>query len=91
MDMVLSQMDIDEPSAKVDEDTEMGDIAPQGVQKQGKQKKDKKEKKQGKDKKEKKSGSRQDDAVESKKRKHVEVNGVVRAEGKKKKKKSSVE
>lgn len=93
MDTALSRMDVDDPSAKVDEDTEMGDVAPQAIQKQEKQKKDKKEKEKrdGKDK-EKKSRSHQNGEVELTKRKHIEVNDLVGTEGKKKKKtKSSVE
>jgi nucleolar protein 56 len=86
MDTVLSQMEIDAPSAEVDKDVEMDDdAAPQTVQKQEKQKKEKK-------KKEKKSKSNGvDNALEPKKRKHVEANGDVANEGKKKKKKSTSE
>lgn len=87
MDTVLSQMDIDDPSANVDKDTEMGDVAPRAVQKQEKQKKDRTEKKEKKDKKGKSHDN--DDTVEPKKRKHGEVNGDVATEGKKKKKKKS--
>lgn len=93
MDTVLSQMDIEKPSAQVDTDIEMGDVAPREVQKQEKQKKDKKDGKEKKDKKDKKkdkkSKSPKDDAVEVKKRKHMEVNGDVATDGKKKKKKKS--
>jgi nucleolar protein 56 len=93
MDTVLSQMDIDDPSANVDKDTEMGDVAPRAVQKQEKQKKDKTDRKEKKEKsekkKDKKTKSSNDDAVETRKRKHVEVNGAVASEGKKKKKKKS--
>jgi nucleolar protein 56 len=87
MDTVLRQMDIDDPSARVDKDTEMGDVAPRVVQKQDKQKKDKKEKKEKKEKKDKKSKSVGEDVAETKKRKHVEVNGDAATNGKKKKKK----
>lgn len=90
MDTVLSQMDIDDPSANVDKFTEMGDVAPRAVQKQEKQKKDKTEKKgKKKGEKDKKAKSREDDSLETKKRKHVEVNGDVGTDGKKKKKKKS--
>jgi nucleolar protein 56 len=95
MDTVLSQMDIDDPSANIDKDTEMGDVASGAAQKQEKQKKDKTDRKEKKEKtekkKEKKTKSSNDDAVEIKKRKHVEVNGAVASEGKKKKKKKSTD
>lgn len=96
MDTVLNQMNIDEPSAHLERNTEMGDLAPRAVQKQEKQnqdKKDKREKKAKKEKKdkkhEKKARSAEDGTVETKKRKHIEVNGDVATEGKKKKKKKS--
>lgn len=88
MDTVLGRMDIDDPSAAVDKDTEMGDIAPRAVQKQEKKQKDKKGVQDKKDKKDKKS-KLVDDALETKKRKNVEVNGDASTEGKKKKKKKS--
>ncbi len=90
MDTVLSQMDLDDPSANVKKDTETGDVAPRAVQKQEKQKKDTKDKKEGKDKKkDKKTKLGEDNVVETKKRKHIEVNGDVTTERKKKKKKKS--
>ncbi|MCJ1386593.1 snoRNP complex protein nop56 [Xylographa soralifera] len=74
MDSVLADIDVEDPTAHVDSDTEMADIAPRAVQKQEKQKKEKK-------KTPKKSG-RVDD--KQKKRKHGEANGET--DGKKKKK-----
>jgi nucleolar protein 56 len=83
MEKALSQMDIADPSADVDSDEEMGDVAPRAVQKQEKQKRDKKDKK----KKDKKVKALANGDVASKKRKHSELNGE--AGGKKKKKKKS--
>ena len=75
MDSVLADIDVEDPTAHIDSDTEMADIAPRTVQKQEKQKKDKKEK-----------ISNKSDVVndKEKKRKHDEVNGEM--DGKKKKK-----
>ena len=42
MDNVLEEIDVRDPTATVDEDAEMADVAPRAVQKQDKQKKDKK-------------------------------------------------
>jgi nucleolar protein 56 len=81
MDTALSRMDIDGPSADVDSDEDMADIAPRAVQKQEKQKKDKK-----KGKKDKKS---EEGTTDVKKRKHADVNGEVDGEKKKKKKKKT--
>ncbi|MCJ1459415.1 snoRNP complex protein nop56 [Mycoblastus sanguinarius] len=88
MDNVLADIDVDDPTAHVDGDQEMADVAPRAVQKQEKQNKDKKErKKEKKEKKEKKgvegtNGEKKkrkhsdvDGGVEGKKRKHGEVNG----------------
>lgn len=44
MDNVLADIKIDDPTAQVDHDVEMADIAPRAVHKQEKQKKDRKEK-----------------------------------------------
>ncbi|KAK3173625.1 snoRNP complex protein nop56 [Lepraria neglecta] len=79
MDSVLADIDVEDPTAKVDTDEDMADVAPRAVQKQEKQKKDKKEKK--KEKKEKKTQEEVTEGEKKKKRKHSEVNG----EGEKKK------
>ena len=79
MDSVLADIDVEDPTAKVDSDEDMADVAPRAVQKQEKQKKDKKEKK--KEKKEKKTQEEVTEGEKKKKRKHSEVNG----EGEKKK------
>ncbi|KAL8831581.1 MAG: hypothetical protein Q9191_000790 [Dirinaria sp. TL-2023a] len=98
MDHVLEEIDVQDPTATVDKDTEMADVAPRAVQKQEKQKKDKKKdkKKEKEEKREKKEKKK-----EKKKRKHDEVvdggggeiekkpelpNGEELAEEKKKKK-----
>ena len=78
MDNLLEDIDVEDPTAAVDKDTEMADVAPRAVQKQEKQKKDKKKEKKAK--REKEGG----DGEKKKKRKHVETNGEV--EGKKHKK-----
>lgn len=65
MDNVLADINIGDPTANVDRDVEMADIAPRAVQKQEKQKKDKKEKNSTKE-------GRED---KRKKRKHGEMNG----------------
>ncbi|CAD6564864.1 MAG: snoRNP complex protein nop56 [Alectoria sarmentosa] len=72
MDNVLADIDVEDPTADVDSDEEMADVAPRAVQKQEKQKKDKEEKKK-KEKKEKKEGGVE--GGKKKKRKHGEVNG----------------
>lgn len=77
MDNVLADIEVDDPTAHVDSDQDMADVAPRAVQKQEKQKKDKKEKKE-------KRVKNEDGANEKKKRKHSETNGEV--EGKKQKK-----
>ena len=84
METALSRMDIDGPSADLDGDEEMADIAPRAVQKQEKLKKDKK-----KEAKEKKSRKSEEGVSDDKKRKHTELNGEVDGEKKKKKKKKS--
>jgi nucleolar protein 56 len=86
MEAALSRMDIDGPSADLDSDEEMADVAPRAVQKQEKQKKDKK-----KEAKEKKSHKSEEGVSDDKKRKHTELNGEVDGEKKKKKKKSIAE
>ncbi|MCJ1415176.1 snoRNP complex protein nop56 [Xylographa parallela] len=75
MDSILADIDVEDPTAHIDSDIEMADIAPRAVQKQEKQKKDKKEKR-----------SNKSDVVDDKqkKRKHGEANGET--DGKKKKK-----
>lgn len=100
MDTVLSHMDVDRPTASVNGDSKKGPVAPEITHEQEKQVKDKtdelgrkdkmksKEKKEKK-KKEKKGISHDGEPVESKKRKHVEVNGDAATEVKKKKKKKS--
>ncbi|KAL9069934.1 MAG: hypothetical protein Q9161_005248 [Pseudevernia consocians] len=71
MDSVLADIDVADPSAGVDSDDDMADVAPRAVQKQEKQKKDKKEKR-----KERENKSEEGAAGEKKKkRKHGEVNG----------------
>ena len=72
MDSVLADIDVADPTANVDSDEEMADVAPRAVQKQEKQRRDKKEK--GKEKKESK-GERGLGEKKKKKRKHDEVNG----------------
>jgi nucleolar protein 56 len=84
METALSRMDIDGPSADLDSDEEMADVAPRAVQKQEKQKKDKK-----KEAKEKRSRKSEEGVGDEKKRKHAELNGEVDGEKKKKKKKKS--
>jgi nucleolar protein 56 len=79
METALSRMDIDGPSADLDSDEEMADIAPRAVQK-----KDKK-----KEAKEKRSRKSEEGVSDDKKRKHTELNGEVDGEKKKKKKKKS--
>jgi hypothetical protein len=78
-------MDIADPSADVDSDEEMGDVAPRAVQKQEKPKRDKKDKKRDK-----KAKALANGEVEGTKRKHSERNGEAGGE-KKKKKKSAIE
>ncbi|KAI9788328.1 MAG: snoRNP complex protein nop56 [Candelina submexicana] len=80
MDSVLADINVSDPTAGADSDTEMADIAPRAVQKQEKQKKDKKEKKS------KKSKVENLDKKE-KKRRHSEVDGEVEGKRKKKSKK----
>ncbi|MCJ1319747.1 snoRNP complex protein nop56 [Xylographa vitiligo] len=75
MDSVLADIDVEDPTAHIDSDTEMADIAPRAVQKQEKQRKDKKQGKSSK-------SEGLDD--KQKKRKHGEANGET--DGKKKKK-----
>ena len=71
MDSVLADIDVADPTANVDSDEEMADVAPRAVQKQEKQKRDKKEKR-----KEKKNSKGEHGLGEvKKKRKHDEVNG----------------
>ena len=45
MDSVLADIDIEDPTANVDSDEEMADVAPRAVQKQEKQKEEKQKKK----------------------------------------------
>ncbi|KAL8828774.1 MAG: hypothetical protein Q9170_006455 [Blastenia crenularia] len=54
VDNVLADFDVEDPTAQMNGDTEMADVAPRAIQKQEKQKKDKKDKKDRKDKKDKK-------------------------------------
>ena len=77
METTLSRMDIDGPTADLEADEEMADIAPRAVQKQEKQKK------------EKKSHKAEEGLTDGKKRQHSEVDGAEKK--KKKKKKSTVE
>ena len=67
MDSVLADIDVADPTANVDDDEEMADVAPRAVQKQEKQRRDKKEKK--------KSKGEHGLGEVKKKRKHDEVNG----------------
>ncbi|KAG7009040.1 nucleolar protein 56 [Physcia stellaris] len=83
MDSVLADIDVEDPTAAVDKDTEMADVAPRAVQKQEKQRKDKK-----KDKKEKKSKGGEAGGDKKKKRKHAETNGEGEEKKHKKHKKS---
>ena len=71
MDNVLADIDIADPTANVDSDEEMADVAPRAVQKQEKQKKVKKEKKREKG----GTGNGEEGEKKKKKRKHGEVNG----------------
>ncbi|KAL2057812.1 hypothetical protein ABVK25_002196 [Lepraria finkii] len=73
MDSVLADIDVEDPTAKVDSDKDMADVVPRAEQEQEKQKKDKKEKK--KEKKEKKTQEEATEREKKKKRKHSEVNG----------------
>ena len=68
MDNVLADIDIADPTANVDSDEEMADVAPRAVQKQEKQKKEKRKEKAGN-----KEG-KGIDREKKKKRKHGEVN-----------------
>ena len=88
MDNILADVNVEDPTAAVDRDTEMADVAPRAIQKQAKQEKDKKkekkEKKEKKGKKEKKEKKekklkREEGGETRKKRKHVEANGEVDA------------
>lgn len=69
MDNVLADIDVADPTADVDSDEEMADVAPRAVQKQEKQKKDKKEKTKEK------KGEESAKGEKKKKRKHGEANG----------------
>ncbi|KAL8693280.1 MAG: hypothetical protein Q9224_003782 [Gallowayella concinna] len=79
MDDVLADINVEDPTAQIHEDTEMADVAPQAVHKQEKRKKDKKDK----SKKEKKVSSTKGEKEEGgekkkkKKRKHSEVEGDI--------------
>ena len=84
MDNLLADVNVEDPTAAVDKDTEMADVAPRAVQKQEKQAKDKK----SKEKKEKKS-KREEGGETRKKRKHAEANGEVDAKKHKKRKELS--
>ena len=81
MDNVLAEINVEDPTAAVDKDTEMADVAPRAVEKQDKQAKDKK-------KKEKKS-KREEGGETRKKRKHAEANGEVDAKKNKQRKELS--
>ncbi|KAL2045512.1 hypothetical protein N7G274_001940 [Stereocaulon virgatum] len=70
MDSVLADIDVEDPTAQVDRDEDMADVAPRAIQKQENQKKDKKGKK-----KDKTSQEEIADGEKKKKRKHGEVNG----------------
>ncbi|KAI4175792.1 MAG: hypothetical protein LQ343_001405 [Gyalolechia ehrenbergii] len=78
MDDVLADLNVEDPTAQVNRDTEMADVAPRAIQKQEKKKKDKKEKK-GKEagKREKKvkpeNGIDGEEKMKKKKRKYSEV------------------
>ena len=83
MDSVLANMDVDvaaDPSAKVDGDEEMGDVAPRAVQKQERQKKDKKKRREEKEEKKKKKRKQSDGDA-------MEVDGEGEGEGERKEKK----
>lgn len=71
MDSVLADIDVADPTANVDSDEEMADVAPRAVQKQEKQRRDKKEKRKEK----KESKGEHGLGEKKKKRKHDEVNG----------------
>ncbi|KAL8959964.1 MAG: hypothetical protein Q9193_003255 [Seirophora villosa] len=79
MDNVLADINVEDPTAYVNGDTEMADVAPRAIQKQDKQKKEKKEKTGKKDKKEKKERESKVDnggdggEKKRKKRKHEEA------------------
>ncbi len=84
MDKVLGDINMKDPTAVVDSDNEMADVAPRAVHKQEKQKKDKK------DKKESKKASKTEGAAEGEvkeKRKHGDVSGEVEGKTEKKSKK----
>ena len=81
MDDVLGEINIADPTANVDDDEEMVDVAPRAVQKQEKKKADREEKGKEEKKKDKKE----------KKRKHGEVEGMMDIDGEKKHKKEKKE
>lgn len=70
MDKVLGDIDVEDPTAVVDSDDEIADVAPRAVQKQEKQKKDKKKSK-------KTSKTEGAESERKKKRTHSDVNGEV--------------
>ena len=70
MDAVLGDINVADPTAAVDSDEEMADVAPRAVEKQETQKKDKKARKENK----RREGGA-DGEKRKKKRKHGAVNG----------------
>ncbi|KAL8973356.1 MAG: hypothetical protein Q9183_000049 [Haloplaca sp. 2 TL-2023] len=91
MDDVLADINMEDPTAQAQSDTEMADVAPRAVQKQEKRSKDKKEKKDKKDKKAKKGEeARLDgDATEKKKKKRRRSEVDDGVSGKKEKKRKA--
>ena len=82
MDRVLADIDVADPTANIDSDEEMADVAPRAVQKQETRKKVKIERKKEK------GGNKGGEGVDGekkKKRKHGEANGEERKKDKKRK------
>ena len=76
MDDVLADINVEDPTAGVDSDEEMADVAPRAVQKQEKQKNDKRDKKESKKYKQAKREKEGNDGErKKKKRKHKELDG----------------
>ncbi|MCJ1274088.1 snoRNP complex protein nop56 [Puttea exsequens] len=78
MDNVLGDIQIADPTADVDSDEKMADVAPRAVQKQDKQKKDKKEKKKESDRRKSGEGvANGEEKKKRKKRKHEAADGEM--------------
>ena len=75
MDSVLADIEVADPTAAMDSDEKMADVAPRAVQKQEKQKKDKEKRKEKGENKGENKGEEGAAGEKKKKRKHGEVNG----------------